>query len=201
MKQKFDTRTIVITGLLLALEVIFQTLGNHIQFPLLPANINLTLVTVVLAAVWCGPISAMILGFFNGIMALFSPSTLAIFMPISPVGTVVVCLLKCTIAGLVASLIYRGFNKINRIVGMTAGVILASATVPIVNTGLFSVGSLIFFRPFLESGVNETFPNIGAFLVFGVIGLNFIVEIVTTVLIAPPSAAIVLGRRVKNPEA
>ena len=201
MKQKFDTKTIVITGLLLALEIVFQTLGNYIQFPLLPANINLTLVTIVLAAVWCGPISAMILGFFNGIMALLSPSTIAIFMPINPLATVAVCLLKCTIAGLAASLIYRAFNKINRIVGMTAGVILASIAVPTINTGLFCIGSLIFFRPFLESGVGETFPNIGAFLIFGVVGLNFIVELVTTVVVSPGAAQIVLGRRTKSDRA
>lgn len=195
MKQKFDTKTIVITGLLLAIEVVFQTLGNYIQFPFMPANINLTLVTIVLAAVWCGPVSAMILGFFNGIMALFSPSTIAIFMPINPAATVLVCLLKCTIAGLVASLIYRAFNKINRIAGMTAGVILASIAVPVINTGLFSVGALIWFRPFLESGVSNDCPNIGAFLIFGVIGLNFILELVTTVVVSPAAAAIVLTRR------
>lgn len=195
MKQKFDTKTIVITGLLLAIEVVFQTLGNYIQFPFMPANINLTLVTIVLAAVWCGPVSAMILGFFNGIMALFSPSTIAIFMPINPAATVLVCLLKCTIAGLVASLIYRAFSKINRIAGMTAGVILASIAVPVINTGLFSVGALIWFRPFLESGVSNDCPNIGAFLIFGVIGLNFILELVTTVVVSPAAAAIVLTRR------
>lgn len=195
MKQKFDTKTIVITGLLLAIEVVFQTLGNYIQFPFMPANINLTLVTIVLAAVWCGPVSAMILGFFNGIMALFSPSTIAIFMPINPAATVLVCLIKCTIAGLFASIIYRAFNKINRIAGMTAGVILASIAVPVINTGLFSVGALIWFRPFLESGVSNDCPNIGAYLIFGVIGLNFILELVTTLVVSPAAAAIVLTRR------
>lgn len=196
MKQKFDTKAIVITGLLLALEVVFQTLGNYLQIGLV--NINLTLVTVVLAAVWCGPLSAMILGFFNGIMALFSPSTLAIFMPINPVATVFICLLKCTVAGLVASLIYRAFNKVNRIVGMTAGVITASIAVPVINTGIFALGSILFFRPFLESGVSEAFPNIGAFLIFGVIGINFIIELATTVVVAPGASAIVLARRHDN---
>lgn len=196
MKQKFDTKAIVITGLLLALEVVFQTLGNYLQIGLV--NINLTLVTVVLAAVWCGPLSAMILGFFNGIMALFSPSTLAIFMPINPVATVFICLLKCTIAGLVASLIYRAFNRVNRILGMTAGVITASIAVPVINTGIFALGSILFFRPFLESGVSEAFPNIGAFLIFGVIGINFVIELATTVVVAPGASAIVLARRHDN---
>jgi len=188
MKQKFDTKTIVITGLLLAVEVVFQTLGNYVQFG--PANINLTLVAVVLAAVWCGPISAMILGFFNGIMALFSPSTIAIFMPINPVATVFVCLLKCTLAGLAASLVYRLFEKLGGTVGKYIGLFVASALVPIINTGLFCIGALIFFRPFLESGVNETLPNIGAFLIFGVIGINFLVELGTTMVVAPAASTI-----------
>ena len=131
-------------------------------------------------------------------MALFSPSTLAIFMPINPVATVFICLLKCTIAGLVASLIYRAFNRVNRILGMTAGVITASIAVPVINTGIFALGSILFFRPFLESGVSEAFPNIGAFLIFGVIGINFVIELATTVVVAPGASAIVLARRHDN---
>ena len=69
MNQKNGTRNIVITGLLLALEIVFQILGNYFQIGLV--NINLTLITVVLAGVLCGPMSAAILGFFNGVMALF----------------------------------------------------------------------------------------------------------------------------------
>ena len=54
MFKKFKTREIVITGLLLALELILQILGNYMQVG--PANINLSLIPVILAAVH-GPIS------------------------------------------------------------------------------------------------------------------------------------------------
>ena len=188
MNKRITTQQIVGTGLLLALEIIFQIIGNYLQIG--PVNINLSLVTVVLGAVLYGPLSGAVLGFFNGLIVLLSPSTIAIFMPISPVGTVIACLLKCTIAGLVAGLLFKLFKNKNNLVGL----IIASILVPIINTGIFSVVCLLFFRPFLESGVSETFPNIGAFLIFGVIGINFIVEIVSTAVISVPLGMILLKR-------
>jgi uncharacterized membrane protein len=188
MNKRITTQQIVGTGLLLALEIITQIIGNYLQIG--PVNFNLSLVAVVLAAVLYGPLSGAVLGFFNGIIVLFSPSTLGLFMPISPVGTVLACLLKCTLAGLAAGFIFKLFkNKLNIV-----GLILASILVPVINTGLFSVFALLFFRPFLESGVNETFPNIGAFLIFGVIGINFIVEIVSTTVISTPLGMVLLKR-------
>ena len=188
MNKRITTQQIVGTGLLLALEIIFQIIGNYLQIG--PVNINLSLVTVVLGAVLYGPLSGAVLGFFNGLIVLLSPSTIAIFMPISPVGTVIACLLKCTIAGLVAGLLFKLFKNKNNLVGL----IISSLLVPIINTGIFSVVCLLFFRPFLESGVSETFPNIGAFLIFGVIGINFIVEIVSTTVISVPLGMILLKR-------
>ena len=188
MKRKFDTKAIVVTGLLLALEIVLQTIGNYLQIG--PANINLSLVPVVLAAVLCGPISGGILGFFNGLMALFSPSTLAIFVPIAPVATVFVCLLKCTLAGVAAGFIFDLMQKNNRLVAL----VLASAAVPVINTGLFALGSVLFFQDFLNSGVGEQFPNAGAFLIFGVIGFNFLIEVATTMIVSPSLGMILLKR-------
>ncbi|NLB48965.1 MAG: ECF transporter S component, partial [Erysipelotrichia bacterium] len=97
MFQKFTPQKIVLTGLLLALEILFQILSNYIQIG--PVNLNLSLLAVTFAAILAGPLSGGILGFFNGILTLLSPSTIAIFMPISLFGTVVTVLLKCTLGG------------------------------------------------------------------------------------------------------
>ena len=188
MDHKNQTRKIVITGLLLALEIVFQVLGNYFQIGLV--NINLTLIAIVLGAVLCGPMSAAILGFFNGLMALLSPSTLAIFAPINPYATVVICFAKCTVAGIVAAYIYKLLKSKNELVAL----VTASALVPIINTGIFAIGALVFFQPFLNSGVGDSFPNIGAFLIFGVIGWNFIFELISTVILAP-TIGMVLHKR------
>ena len=189
MNKRITTQQIVGTGLLLALEIIFQIMGNYLQFG--PVNINVSLVAIVLAAVLYGPLSGAILGFFNGLLALFSPSTLLLFMPVSPVGTVVACLLKCTIAGLVAGFIFKIFKNKNQIVGL----IICGLLVPIINTGIFSICCLLFFRPVLASYAgSDSFPNMLAFLIVGFIGWNFIFEIITTTLFSTLLGAVVLKR-------
>ena len=188
MNKRITTQQIVGTGLLLALEIIFQVIGNYLQFG--PVNINISLVAIVLAAVMYGPLSGAVLGFFNGIITLFSPSTQALFMSVSPVGTVVTCLLKCTIAGLVAGLVFKLFKK-----KQLVGAILASVLVPIINTGIFAIGCLLFFRPLLitYSG-SEQIGDMMTFLIVGFIGWNFIFEIITTVVVSTPLSLLVIRR-------
>ena len=191
MNKKITTQQIVGTGLLLALEIIFQVIGNYLQFGLV--SINLSLVAIVLAAVLYGPLSGAILGFFCGIVVLFSPSTIAIFMPISPTGTVIACLLKTTLAGLVAGYIYKIFKNKNQLVG----IVTASVLVPVINTGIFSIVCLLFFRPILASGAgNESFASMVTFLIVGFIGWNFLIEIVTTVIVSTILGLVLVRRKV-----
>ncbi|HHT66754.1 MAG TPA: ECF transporter S component [Erysipelotrichaceae bacterium] len=192
MFQKLTTKKIAVTGILLALEIIFQIIGNYLQIG--PVNINLSLVTVALAAVICGPISGAILGFFNGVVVLFSPSTIAIFMPISVGGTILTCLSKCTIAGFLAGLFFELLRKINR----TTALIGASLLVPMINTAFFIVYSLIFFRPFLESGVGDTYPNASAYLILGVVAYNFIFELLACTILTPLIGNVLLSREQKH---
>lgn len=174
MNKKITTKQIVGTGLLLALEIIFQIIGNYIHIG--TVNINLTLSVVALAAVFYGPFSGAVVGFFNGLMALLSPDTMAFFMPYSVIGTVLACLLKTTLAGLIVGFVFKVFKQRNQIIGL----LIVGLLVPIINTGIFMLACLIFFRTLLESNVNELYPNIWALLIFGFIGLNFIFEIIST---------------------
>ena len=191
MNKRITTQQIVGTGLLLALEIIFQVIGNYVQFG--PVSINLSLVAIVLAAVLYGPLSGAILGFFCGIIVLFSPSTLAIFMPISPIGTVLACLFKTTLAGLIAGYVYKLFRNKNQIVGT----VVASILVPVINTGIFSTICLIFFRPILASGAgNESFGSMMTFLIVGFIGWNFLIELVTTIVVSTILALVLVRRKV-----
>ena len=193
MQKKNQTKTIVVTGLLLSLEIVFQIIGNYLNIGL--ANINISLVPVVLAAVLCGPMSGAILGFFNGIMALFAPSTIAFFMPVNVGATIIVCLLKCALAGAIAGFVFKALKKKNQLMGL----IVASILVPIINTGIVSVGALLFFRPLLQSSVDSgKFPNIYLSLILGMITWNFIIEIVSTIILAPTIGMIVLKKEEKQ---
>ena len=191
MNKKITTQQIVGTGLLLALEIIFQVIGNYLQFG--PVSINLSLVAIVLAAVLYGPLSGAILGFFCGIIVLFSPSTIAIFMPVSPIGTVIACLLKTTLAGLFAGFVYKALKNKNQFLG----IVLASILVPVINTGIFSAVCLLFFRPILASGAgDESFASMMTFLLVGFIGWNFLFELGVTVIASTILGLVIVRRKV-----
>ena len=188
MKQHFNTKTIVVTGLLLALEIIFQLIGNYLQIGI--ANINISLVPVVIAGIIGGPISAAILGFFNGIMALLAPPTIMYFMPVSPVGTVVVCLLKCTIAGVVSSLVYHWLKNL---VNAHVATPIAAALVPIINTGLFMLGSFIFYGDMIFANGRDVLGAFG-FVIVVLIGWNFVIELPSTIVLSVATNEILLKR-------
>lgn len=187
MKKIITTKTIVITGLLLALEIILQIIGNYLQFGQI--NINISLLAIVMAAVLCGPLSAGIVGFFNGVMALVSPST-AFFMSLSPVGTFATCLLKCTLAGILAGLVFNALKNKHKFLGL----LFASLIVPIVNTGVFSICCFLFFRAFLESGAEAESTNVLAYLFVIMIGINFIIELASTVALSLAVGPVVTRR-------
>ena len=173
-----------ITGVavLLAIEIVLQAIGNYITPGVL--SINLSLIPIALGAILYGPLAGALLGFGNGLVVLLSPST-EIFLSHSIFGTIVTCLLKCTIAGLLAGLIYKLIGKKNFLVGA----VIASLAVPIVNTGLFVLAVFtIFFGLFQPIGSTD---EIMKYVFLVMIGWNFIIEFVITAILSPTIARVI----------
>lgn len=164
MKKNELTRFIIGNGLLIAFTVVFTYISNNIVIA--GVSINLSLITIALAAILYGPWSGLLVGFVNGGMVMLSAGP---FFAMNPIATVFVCLLKSGIAGLVAGLLYQAFKKKNRHIGVA----LATISVPIINTSLFIVGSLLFFNGALGE------------LISIFIGVNFIVEFIINALLSP----------------
>ena len=175
-KKFFNTRMITTTGILTGILIVLQVIGNYINPSF--ANINLSLVPIALGAILYGPIIGGFLGLVCGVMVLISPSTISYFFSVSPVATVFTCLLKTTIAGVAAGFLYKLFSKKSDVVGS----IVASITVPIINTGIFCVMCYFFFSVRLEE-INP--DNIVAALFLGMVGVNFIIEIISTIILVP----------------
>jgi len=180
-----NIKMITSTGILLALEIVFQIIGNYVSLG--PVSINLSLIPIAVGAILYGPLVGGFLGLANGILVILAPATLSLFMSISVWGTILTCLLKCTIAGVAAGFFFKLFKN-HKVVG---GVI-TSFLVPIINTGLFSISCLTIFRSFLEENyANQGFGNIYLFLILGVIGWNFLLEMgITGILSYPVSRAL-----------
>ena len=110
MKRRFFTvRTIAGLGVLTAMVVVLQLLSNYVQFG--PVSITLSLFPIAVGAMLYGPFGGLFLGLVNGAVVLSAPSTISFFFTYSPVGTVVICLLKTGLAGFVAGLIFKLYKK------------------------------------------------------------------------------------------
>ena len=163
---KFISRAALFT----AAEIVLQVIGTLIPTSV---NLNLSLIPITLGALFYGPVMGCYLGFVCGLLIMASPNTI-MFFEISPIGTVLACLFKTGLAGLLVGFIGKWLRNKNDI----AGSIIASIAVPVVNTGIFVLVSYFFFMEGL--GI----PDFGT-LFIAFIGVNFAFEVVTNSIIAP----------------
>ena len=183
MKNPFTVRNIPYIAILASIEIILQFIGNSIAFG--PVSINLSLIPMALGAILFGPWCGLFLGLLNSIFVLMAPSTM-LFYNVSVVGTVVTVLVKSSAAGFIGGLLYMVLKKNNLL-----ATIVTSLSLPVINTGLFVVGSLLFFREFLEAN-SGAFANIYEFLFIGMIGWNFVFELATSIVLVYPIYRIIL---------
>lgn len=164
MKRKETIRFIVGNGVLAALTVVLTLISNNV--PIAGVTINLALIPIAVAAIVYGRYSGIFIGLVNGALVMLSAAP---FFAINAPATVFVCLLKSALAGLVAALVYKLLKNKNE----HLGVILAVILVPVVNTSVFIIGSLLFF-----GGVFGQLISI-------FIGVNFIIEFIVNALLSP----------------
>ena len=139
MSQKnTNTQKIVGLGLFTAIVVVLQLMGSFIKFGTF--SISLVLVPVVIGAALYGAGAGAWLGFVFGVVVLLSGDAAA-FLGVNALGTVLTVLVKGALAGYVSGLVYKALENKNR----TLAVALAAVTCPVVNTGVFLIGCLLFF--------------------------------------------------------
>ena len=185
MNEKRDKsesiKRIAISGILTALVVVLQMMGQFIKFG--PFAISLVLIPIVLGAAMCGSKVSAWLGFVFGVAVLFTDA--AAFLAISVVGTVVTVLLKGALCGLAAGLVYKMLENKNKYLAVT----VAAVVCPIVNTGIFLLGCVIFFMDTIRQwGAGAGFENVAKYLIVGMVGFNFLVELATNVVLSPVAA-------------
>ena len=165
MNKREKIRQIAGVAVLTALAVILVFLSTPIQFTI-GTPINLSLIVVALVAIIYGPVAGFLVGFICGGFFLFSSS---VYFAISIPGTILICTLKEGVAGLIAGYIFKALSKKNEIIAS----IIAALVVPIINTTVYIIGSLIFFKGVFGELIN-------AF-----IAINFILEFSLTIVLTP----------------
>ena len=187
-------------ALLSALVVVLQLVGTFIKIGPLP--MSLVLVPIVMGACLLGVRAGGVLGFLFGIVTAVmgivgADGFSAILFQARPFWFVVLCLAKATAAGLGAGLIYQFLEKPLGAKSKTAQTVIASVAAPILNTGVFVLGMLVFYFNVLTdlpSIFPKAFSQFGGemeVLFLGLAGVNFLGEFVVSLLLAPAIVRVV----------
>ena len=178
-KKTIDVRTIVGVAIFLAIIAVLQALGSFIRFG--PFSISLVLIPIVVGAALYGPLWGALLGLWFGIMVFWTGDA-NLFFGINPLGTIVTVLLKGALAGFAAGLVFKALEKKN----MWIAVICAAIVCPVVNTGVFLLGCQLFFLPTVSGWAEAAgFANVGAYMIVGLVGLNFVFELLINIVFSP----------------
>ncbi len=177
--DKRQTLNLAIGGVLTAIVIVLQMVGASIKFGAF--SISLILIPVVLGAALCGPVVSAWLGLVFGAVVLLSGDAAA-FLAISVPGTVITVLLKGVLCGLFAGLVFNALKKKN----ITLATIIAAIVAPVTNTGIFLLGCRIFFFDAVkEWGVGAGFVSVTKYMLVGFVGLNFLFELLTNIVLCP----------------
>lgn len=176
-EKKFSTRKLTGLAILTALVVILQFLPVKGPFFL----ITLTLVPIVIGSALYGAFSGAWLGFIFGVTVLLSGDAAA-FLTINIPGTIATVLVKGTLAGLAAGLVYKLASKVNRYFGVICSALVA----PVVNTGIFLLGCRLFFMDTVNGWAAASgYENVGAYMILSLVGINFLIELGVNMVCSP----------------
>ncbi len=184
-----------LTGMdiLTAIVVVLQWLGTFIRFG--PFSISLVLVPIVVGAALYGAAGGAWLGFIFGVTVLLNGDA-GVFLAVNAPGTILTVLLKGTLAGFCAGVVYSLMER----AGELPAVIASAVICPVVNTGIFLLGCLLFFMPTINSWAQAAgFENVGRYMILGLVGGNFLFELLANVILAPVIVRLITaGRKIQS---
>lgn len=169
---RLDTRKMVTLAIFTAIVAVLQLMGVAIRFGTFA--VSMVGVPVILGGALMGPLAGAWLGFVFGVTVMISGDA-ALFFAWDPVATVVIVLLKGTLAGFAAAALYRLIEGKNGFLAVLA----AAVAYPFVNTGVFFLGCMLcFLDDCVQFAASLGITGSGPVVVMTVfIGLNFFFEL------------------------
>ena len=181
-KQNGGTRKMTGLAIFTAIIVVLQVLCTFVRFG--PFSITLALAPIIIGTAMYGKgAGAYLGGVFGAVVPVtglmgWDGGTVMLLMGINPLGCVLVCLLKGVAAGFFAGLCYELIAKKND----KLGVLISGIVCPVVNTGLFIVGMLVFFFDTLSGWAGG--QNLLLYIIVGLTGVNFLVELAVNIVLS-----------------
>lgn len=179
------TQNAILTALIVLMA--FTPIG---YLPLGPVKMTFIMVPVAVGAITLGEKAGAFLGLVFGITSFAQCFGLDLFgttlLGINPIYTFIMCIIPRVLMGYLCGVIYKVVARKKK----KFAVVFASFMTPVLNTVFFMTLLLLFFG---ESDYILEIRNGAELLPFLVtfVGLNGVMEIVTTTIIAPPVASAV----------
>ena len=169
---RLDTRKLVTLAIFTAIVAVLQLMGVAIRFGTFA--VSMVGVPVILGGALMGPAAGAWLGLVFGITVLVSGDA-ALFFAWAPVATVVIVLLKGTLAGFAASALYQLLERKSDFLAVLA----AAMAYPFVNTGVFFLGCVLcFLDDCIQFAADLGITGSGPAIIMTVfIGFNFFFEL------------------------
>lgn len=187
------TRSLTGLALLTAIIVVLQLFATFVHFG--PFAITLALVPIIVGAALYGPKAGAYLGGVFGAVVLVAcilgwDVGGAILWNAQPFLTALICLVKGTLAGLAAGCVYRLVLRADmRIATVAAGIVS-----PAVNTGLFVLALAFLFPDILAAWATAAGADIISYVLFGLVGINFMVELLVNLVLSTVIVRILKAR-------
>ena len=187
MNSKFFTaKNVALLGILIALVIVLQLFASAI--PMFGVTLNFSLIPIALAGILVGWVGGAIVGFSCGVVVFITmavlgqePSTAYLFQT-NPLILTAMCIGKTTIAGIVSGLLYKLVSKYNSSIAVAVG----SIVIPVVNAGIYMLGIVLMKESAAEfMGLSSSGAGVVFSVVFGLIWLNFILEMAINTVFTP----------------
>lgn len=177
-------RRMVGTAMLMAIVIVLQALSYALPIKVGPFSLSFVLVPVVVGAAVYGLSAGGILGAAFGAVVVINCITGgdaggAIVYAASPFLCIVVVMAKGVLAGLATGGVYRLLAGKNTFLATVVSAIVC----PLVNTGVFVMGMLLFFMDVLTAWAGGT--ELLNYIILSLVGGNFLIEVAINALLSP----------------
>lgn len=179
-KRSMSTKTMVLGAVMTAIVIVVQLISTYTTF-FGPFSTALALIPIVIGGAMCGSAVGAWLGFvFSMVVILTGGANL--FLAFDFWGTIVTVILKGTLCGFAAGIVFKLLKKVNLYIAAVASAIVC----PCVNTGIFMLGCLIFFMDDAAKIADAVGSDASGIAVFTALALaNFLFEIIANVVLSP----------------
>ncbi len=175
MRQSLDVKKLTLTSIFMAMVIVLHALSFIIKVGIF--QFQLSLVAIIIGSILLGCKSGGALGLVSALFILLCGDA-TLFLIWNPFFTILIVITKGVCSGIVPGLVYNLLkNKTNE----NINVIVSSLTAPLVNTGIFALGCILFFIP----NIKETFDAGISFVFTGFIGVNFFIEFTLVTILSP----------------